>query len=184
MNWNNSTGLDAATEALLNNRIQKYLDEDYSASAGDDAQAVHTLILELYGIYKCASGPIGIYKAQQEIIAKGKQWDTDDPALAQIQKYVNRILAGKLNSATEYLEKAIQHKSEVEKNAAAGRVKEMGQSGANAKHANNNQVKENAIAYYLQNRDQYSTKKAAAVDLERRFPPLSWTTYLGALKQY
>ena len=101
-----------------------------------------------------------------------------------IQKYVNRVLAGKLNSATDYLEKAIQHKSEVEKNAAAGRVKEMGQSGANTKHANNNQVKANAIAYYLQNRDQYSTKKAAAVDLERRFPPLSWTTYLGALKQY
>ncbi len=184
MNWNNSTGLDAATEALLNNRIQKYLDEDSSASGGDDAQGVHALILELYGIYKSASGPIGIYKAQQEIIAKGKQWDTDDPALAQIQKYVNRVLAGKFNSATGYLEKAIQHKIEVQKIAAADRLKVMGQSGANAKHANNNQVKANAIAYYLQNHDQYSTKKAAAVDLERRFPPLSWTTYLGVLKKY
>ena len=141
MNWNNSTGLDAATEALLKNRIKKYLDEDSSASGGDDAQAVHALILELYGIYKSASGPIGIYKAQQEIIAKGKQWDTDDPALAQIQKYVNRVLAGKFNSATGYLEKAIQHKSEVQKIAAADRLKGMGQSGANAKHANNNQVK-------------------------------------------
>jgi len=184
MNWNNTTGLDAATEALLNNRIQKYLDEDYSASAGDDAQAVHTLILELYGIYKSASDPIGIYKAHQEIIAKGKHWDTDDPALAQIQKYLNRVLAGKFNSATDYFEKSIQHKSEVKKNAATDRVKEMGQSGANSKHAKNNQVKANAIAYYLQNRGQYPTKKAAAVDLERRFPPLSWTTYLGILKKY
>lgn len=184
MNWNNSTGLDAATEALLNNRIQKYLDEETSASAGDDAQAVHTLILELYEIYKSVSDPIDIYNAQQEIIAKGKQWDTDDPALAQIQKYVNRVFAGKFNSATDYLEKAIQHKSDVQKKAATERVKEMGQSGANAKHETNNQVKANAIAYYLQNRDQYSTKKAAAVDLERRFPPLSWTTYLGVLKKY
>jgi hypothetical protein len=184
MNWDNSTGLDAATEALLNNRIQIYLDEDSSASAGDDAQAAHTLILELYGLYKSASDPICIYKAQQEIIAKGKQWDTDDPAFAQIQKYVNRVLAGKFSSATDYLEKAIQQKTEVQRNAAADRSKEMGQSGANVKHANNNQVKANAIAFYLQNLDRYPTKKAAAVDLERRFPPLSWTTYLGVLKKY
>ena len=136
MKWENLTGLDPTIEALLNDRIQKYLDADPSASGGDDAQAVHALILELYAIYKAALDPIGIHNAQQEIIAKGKQWDTDDPALAQIQKYVNRVLGGQFSSATEYLDKAIQHRSEIQNNAATERVKEMGQSGANAKHAN------------------------------------------------
>lgn len=184
MNWNNSTGLDAVTEALLNDRLQKYLDSDSSESGGNDAQAVRELIFDLYAIYKSASDPIGVYEAQQEIIAKGKQWDTDDPSLAQIQKYVNRVLDGRLISAADYIEKATQHTSEIQNNAATGRVKEMGKSGGNAKHANNNQVKANAIAYYLQHRSQYPTKKAAAVDLERRFPPLTWTTYQGVLKKY
>jgi hypothetical protein len=36
MNWDNSTGLDAATEALLNNRIQKYLDEDFNTTQNQE----------------------------------------------------------------------------------------------------------------------------------------------------
>jgi len=183
MTWLKEGSVSSEVERLLNQRIQSYIDENNSDNGGEDAQAVQKLIIDLYLIYKEADSPSDKFNLQQEIIHKGTSWDTEDPALAQIQKYVNRVLIGQYHTATQYLAKAIEHKIQTERIAGASHLSKHSQTGGIAKHAANNIVKAKALEYFQNNRHIYKTKKDAAVDLEKLFPPLSWQTYLGLLKK-
>ena len=183
MTWPKEGSLSREIEQLLNQRIQSYIDENNLDNGGEDAQAVQKLIIDLYLIYKEADSPIDKFNLQQEIIHKGTSWDTEDPVLAQIQKYVNRVFLGQYHTATQYLSNAIDHKIQIEKASGASHLSKLSQAGGNAKHAANNIVKAKALEHFQKNRHIYKTKKDAAVDLEKLFPTLSWQTYLGLLKK-
>lgn len=183
MNWPSNSGLSLEVEQLLNNRLNSFLDENPEPNGGEDGIEVHRLIIDLYVIYKGAESPLEKARLQQEIIQMGKLWDTDAPAFAQIQKYVNRVLSGQYSAATDYLSKATEHLTNLKAEGAADQKKKQGAAGGQAKHAENNKVKGDAVKFYKQNKLKYKTKKAAAVDLEARFPPLSWLTYRDILKK-
>jgi hypothetical protein len=148
MTWPKEGNLSSEIEQLLNQRIQSYIDENKSENGGEDAQAVQKLIIDLYLIYKEADSPSDKFNLQQEIIHKGASWDTEDPALAQNQKYVNRVLLGQHHTATQYLSNAIDHKIQIEKTSGASHLSKLSQAGGNAKHAANNIVKAKALDHF------------------------------------
>jgi len=183
MNWPSNSGLSLEVEQLLNNRIKHFLDANSEQNGGEDGIEVQRLIIDLYVIYKNSESPLETARLQQKIIQMGKLWDTDDPAFAQIQKYVNRVLSGQYSAATIYLSKVTEHLTNLKAEGATDQKKKQGAAGGQAKHAENNKAKADAVEFYKQNQLKYTTKKAAAVDLETRFPPLSWQTYRDILKK-
>ena len=184
MNWPKNSGISPEVEVALNSKIQEFLDADSQPNGGENAQEVQGLIIDLYLIYKNATTPIETARLKQEIIAKGASWDTDDPVLAQTQKYVNRVLSGRYGEATEYLSKTLEHNEALRSEGEAIHKHQLGKSGGESKNLKNNQVKAAALNHYKQNSHLYPTKKAAAVALEKQFPPLSWQTYRDLLKKF
>ena len=182
MNWPSNSGLSSEVEQLLNNRLKHFLDVNPDQHGGEDGIEVQRLIIDLYVIYKSAESPLEKSRLQQEIIQIGSLWDTDDPVFAQIQKYVNKVMSGEYNGATDYLSKAIRHQDSLKSEGATHQKQKQAEAGGLARHAEDNAVKAAAIEFYALNKHKYKTKKEAAVDLEARFPPLSWHTYRSILK--
>ena len=102
----------------------------------------------MYVIYKGSNSPQDKFRLEQEIILKGKNWDTDDPTLAQIQKYVNRVLSGQNNAATDYLSKAIEHEQTSKTVSAAKVIQVKGRAGAEKRQAETNKILEQAKQIY------------------------------------
>jgi hypothetical protein len=184
MKWINDNSLSNEIEQLLNDRLQKYLDADSNPRGGENAQAVQNLILDLYVIYKGSNSPQEKFRLEQEIILKGKNWDTDDPTLAQIQKYVNRVLSGQNSAATDYLSKAIEHEQTSKAVGAAKVIQVNGRAGAEKRHAGTNKILEEAKQFYLSNPSQFDSKKQAAIVLSEKFPPIKPGTYTNKLKNW
>ena len=184
MKWINDTGLSNEIEQLLNERLQKYLEDDSTEHGGENGQAVQNLILDLYVIYKGSNSPQEKFRLQQEIILKGRDWDTDDPTFAQIQKYVNRVLSGQHNAAADYLSKAIEHEQTTKTASAAKTIQVNGRAGAEKRHAEKNKILEQAKQYYLRNLSQFNSKKQAAIVLSEKFPPIAAGTYTNKLKNW
>ena len=182
MNWPSNSGLSSEVEQLLNNRLKHFLDANSDQHGGEDGIEVQRLIIDLYVIYKSAQSPLEKARLQQEVIQLGKLWNTDDAAFAHIQKYVNQVMAGGYNAATDYLSKAIGHQDSLKMEGATHQKQKQAEAGGLARHAENNAAKAAAIEFYALNKHKYKTKKEAAVDLEARFPPLSWQTYRSILK--
>ena len=109
MKWDNTSGLSPEAEKQLNNHIQKWLDEKPNPDDGVDSQDTRTLIIDLYAIYKGANSSLEKARLQSEIIQKGAQWDTDNPALAQ--KYIPLGLSAKFAGSSAFkaiIEKDLQ----------------------------------------------------------------------------
>jgi len=184
MKWDNTSGLSSEVEKQLNDQIQKWLDENPNPEEGVNSQDTRTLIVDLYAIYKGANSPLEKARLQSEIIQKGAGWDTDNPALAQIQKYVNRLMKGQYNAANDYLSEANKHNADTKSKGKQELRKELATKGAIKKHSSTNEIKQKAIQHYQENRDSYPSKKVAAIDLAEKFPPLSKDTYKDLLKKY
>ena len=73
MKWENTSGLSREVEKQLNDQIQKWLDENPNPEEGVNSQDTHTLIVDLYAIYKGANSPLAKARLQSEIIQKGVQ---------------------------------------------------------------------------------------------------------------
>ena len=184
MNWPKNSGISPEVEVALNSKLQEFLNANAQPNGGENAQEVQGLIIELYLIYKEAITPIEAVRLKQEIIAKGASWDTDDPALDQIQKYVNRISAGQFNTATEYLDKAITHNENLKTAGAIEIIQKNGRDGAVKRHKETNQILEQAEKYYLENRNQFRSKKQAAIELSEKFPTIAVGTFGNKLKKW
>jgi len=184
MRWDNTSGLSPEIENQINDKIKIWLEENQNANGGEDSREVQKLIIELYAIYKGGNSHLNKVQLQQEIIHNGKHWDTDEPALAQIQKYVNRVMKGHYKSANAYVTKVDEHVNELKAEGAKEIIKSTGQAGALKRHEETNDAIDQAKQYYLKNKGTYPTKKAAARDLAIRFPPVQFGTYLNKLKTW
>jgi hypothetical protein len=184
MNWPKDSGVSPAVEVALNTKIQEFLDANAQPNGGENGQEVQGLIIDLYLIYKNATTPIEAARLKQEIIAKGSSWDTDDPALDQIQKYLNRIFSGQFNTATEYLDNAITHNEKLKAAGATEIIQKNGRDGAVKRHEETNQILEQAKQYYLENRNQFRSKKQAAIELSEKFPNIAVGTFVNKLKKW
>ena len=184
MNWPKNSGVSPAVEVALDSKIQEFLDANAQPNGGENGQEVKGLIIDLYLIYKNATTPIEAARLKQEIIAKGASWDTDDPAIDQIQKYVNRISAGHFNTATEYLDKAITHNENLKAAGATEIIQKNGKDGAVKRHEETNQILEQAKKYYLENRNQFRSKKEAAIELSKKYPTIAVGTFGNKLKKW
>jgi hypothetical protein len=184
MNWPSNSGMSSEVEQLLNNRLKHFLDANSDEHGGEDGIEVQRLIIDLYVIYKSAESPFEKVRLQQEIIQRGSLWDTDDPVLAQIQKYVNRICVGQYIAGTDYLDKAIAFNEKLKATGAAQTIQKNGRDGAGKKHVKTNQILEQAKQYYLDNRAQFWSQKQAAIELSEKFPPIKPGTYTNKLKKW
>ena len=184
MKWDNTTNLPPEVENRINARLQSYLDENQTSNGGEDSRNTQKLIIDLYVIYKGALSPLDKARLELEIIQKGTAWETDDPALDQIQKFVNRLMKGHYNSANDYILKAVEHNQNLKSQGAAEKIKATGQAGANKRHEETNIVIEKAKNFYQANIKMFKTKKAAARELTDRFPPVKFGTYLNKLKKW
>ena len=184
MKWDNTSGLSPEVEKQLNDQIQKWLDEDPNPEEGVNSQDTRKLIVDLYAIYKGANSPLEKARLQSEIIQKGAQWDTDNPSLAQIQKYVNRLMKGHYKSADEYLLNADQHTNALIDEGTTKTIRSNGLAGANIRHAKSKKVIEEARQYYLANKAAYPTKKAAARSLNEKYPEVKFGTFVNKLKTW
>jgi hypothetical protein len=184
MNWPSNSGLSLEVEQLLNNRLKHFLDANSEKNDGEEGIEVQRLIVDLYLIYKSAESHLEKARLQQEIIQMGSLWDTDDPVFAQIQKYVNRICKGQYSAATDYLDKAIAYKDNLKVTGAAETIQKNGREGAVKRHDEKNQILEQAKQYYLDNPDQFRSKKQAAIELSEKFPPIKVGTYTNKLKKW
>jgi len=169
-------------EQQVNERVKEFLGANSAPDGGEDGIEVQRLIIDLYVIYKGAESPLEKARLQQEVIQLGKLWTSDDAALAHIQIYVNKVMTGEYNAATDYLAKAISYKESLRLEGVTHQKQKQAEAGGLARHAENNKVKAAAVIFYALNKDKYKTKKEAAVDLEARFPPLTWQTYRSILK--
>jgi hypothetical protein len=177
MNWDNP---DLPPELLekCNARIQDFDSKQTELSGVDGAHEAKKLITDLYKICRGSDDT----STEEELLKKGQNWDPDEPEFAHTQKYVNRLFSDRLQEASDYLEKAIVHKESLISEAASNARSKNAKASADKRHAETNQIKENAIAYYVANKEKFINKKDAARKLEELFPPLSHRTYCDAIK--
>ena len=165
--------------AKLNKKIEEFESVTTELKGAEGAFIVQNLCIDLYMIWKSSEDP----RTREELLKKGSSWDTEEPNLAHIQKYINRLMAGKLQDASDYFENALQHTESIVKEGVRQDRTQNAKNNAQKRHGENNQIKKSALDFYKTNKNSYKTKKAAARDLEDRFPPLSFHTYLNALKK-
>lgn len=109
-------------------------------------------------------------------------WDTDDASLSSVQKMFNRLASGRYSDAVNLADSSIKVKEGAERTALKNNAKNANEK----KHAENNAIREKAIAWYLKNKSMYDGrggKLRAAIDLEEKFPPFKRTTYGQHLKK-
>jgi hypothetical protein len=106
------------------------------------------------------------------------EWDTDDASLAVVQKIMNRLARGDYIGAVKLAESNLHYKEKNYQNT----VTTNNQKIAKDKHASNNKQKTKALAYYKDKRHLFSSKEDAALELEKRFPPIKKSTYRKLLR--
>ena len=121
-------------------------------------------------------------KIIERMTNKAKTWDTDDASLSSVQKMFNRLASGRYSDAVNLADSSIKTKEEAAKIA----LKKNANNANVKKHAENNAIREKALAWYLENKSKYEGrggKQKAAIDLEEKFPPIKHTTYAQYLKK-
>jgi hypothetical protein len=183
MKWPNSPNLSTEVIALLNKRLQEFVDADSSPGGGEDGYAVQELILDLYSIYTNCVGAEDEELRQMELIFRGMRWDTEEPSLVHAQKYINRLFADKRDDAYIYLDKALQERHQLARQAVNQTQSIAGLSGAKAKHRKKNEVIAAALIHFDNKKTTYASKKEAAFDLAENFPPVTFKTFYRMLGQ-
>jgi len=182
MNWLNSRPITSEVEAMLNARIQSFIEENTANDAGSDHLSVKKLIDDLFMIVKLETDTKHSKILTERISALAASWDSEEPKLAHIQKYFNRLYSGREQLASDYIDRSINLKIESD-NALTKQVKsDTAKNNANLKNLETNLIKEAALNYYYQNFDKFKAKKDAARELELKFPPIKYSTYYKILR--
>lgn len=182
MKWPDDPNLPPDIVARLNQRIEEFLDADRSTNGGANAAAVRALVLDLFSIHQSCVGEVNKVSRQSELELQGLYWDTDEPNLAHVQKYINRLFAGQLENATEYIDRAINERASADAALVKDTMVRTGGRGGTAKRTKTSPIIEVAMLYYRENHQQYKTKKDAARHLEGKFPPVAYSTYYRKLR--
>ncbi len=183
MTWLTSRSVSAEVEQKLEKRINEYLANDSSNDGGKDGGAAKELVIELYLIIEGHADHQREELLRQHITKLAAEWDSDDPELAHIQKYLNRLFSVRKQSASDYIDRAVNQQIASTAAIIHSAKKSAATHSANSKHEQNNAAKNAALAYYEKNKSSYSSKKIAACDLESKFPPLKCSTYYRLLKK-
>jgi hypothetical protein len=110
-------------------------------------------------------------------------WDADDASLSTTQKIFNRLAAGRYVDAIKLAESSINEKIKAKKIILRG----TGKTGGQKKNQKGNDTIKKALEYYKMNHSKWvgrGRKKAAAYELEEKFPPIKASTYLRHLKSH
>ena len=91
--------------AKLNKKIKEFDSITTDLKGAEGAIIVQKFCIDLYIIWKSSEDP----RTREELLKKGSSWDTEEPNLAHIQKYINRLMTGKLQDASDYFENSLQH---------------------------------------------------------------------------
>jgi hypothetical protein len=183
MTWLTSRSVSAEVEQKLEKRINEYLANDSSHNGGMDGGAAKELVIELYLIIEGNADPEQEELLREQITKMAAEWDSDDTQLAHIQKYLNRLFSVREQSASDYIDRAVNQQIASTTAIVHSAKKSAATHSANSKHEKNNAAKNAALAYYEKNKANYSSKKNAARDLESKFPPLKYSTYYRLLKK-
>ena len=178
MNWPDEK-LPTDMLARLNTKIEEFGSVASDLSGAEGSLEVKKFSVELFMILMGSEDP----RLSEELLSKGANWDTEEPELAQIQQYLNRLFSGKHQEAADYFEKAEAHKASMISEGLTQAKSQAGTDRVNKKHGPNNRIKAEAIEFYKKNEGDYASKTQAAHDLEIRFPPLKAETYSKALKK-
>ena len=177
MNWPDRN-LPPDIQARMNQKIEEFRLAASDLHGAEGAREVKKLSVELYKIWSDSDATL----TEAELLSKGSNWNTDEPELAQIQKYLNRLLSGRLQEAADYFEKSENYKASLIAQGVVESRSRAATDNANKRHASNNSTKSRALKYYVEHKKNYRNKVEAAYDLAERFPPLKYETYYKALK--
>jgi len=114
MNWLNRD-LPPKILKKLDAKIKRFMSEQADLNGAEGSLEVKKFCIDLYKVYKDKDDQ----RTEEELLAMGERWDTDIPELAHIQKYINRLMSGRLQEASDYFEHAaILEESKKEKAAS------------------------------------------------------------------
>ncbi|MEN9833737.1 MAG: hypothetical protein RL753_891 [Bacteroidota bacterium] len=183
MKWPDDPDLPLNVRERLDARLTEFVEADPSPDGGKDGAAVQNLVLDLFAIYIRGTGGDEEEARQCNLIFTGMNWDTDNPRLAHAQKYINRLFSGRLSEAHSYIDTALAQRAEDDAAVGKAAIAAAGAQGGKTKNKAYAIAIEQALAYYMENRARYKNKKAAAADLEHRFPPVKFKTYRRLLSK-
>ena len=172
----------AKVQDRLQERLDRFLLEDESTDGGKDSAAVRLLCIDLYSIFRGCKGTDAEVSELFDFASKTADWDTEEPHLAHIQKYLNRLFAGSDQAAHTYLDRAINQKIAAEAGVAAATMSRNGSKGGTAAQLKKVQAIAQAQQHYQQNHTQFKNKKEAARRYENLFPPVKFSTYYRILR--
>jgi type I site-specific restriction-modification system R (restriction) subunit len=182
MNWLNLRPVSAEVELKLKERIQNFIEENTANDGGNDHLSVKKLIQDLYLIVKLGADSKHSKILIDRISELAASWDSEEPELAHIQKYLNRLFSDRKELASEYIDRSINLKIESDNALSKQTKSDTAKNNAHLKNLETNQVKEAALNYFNKNSHKFKTKKEAARELELMFPPIKYSTYYRSLR--
>jgi len=182
MKWPQDTKISADVQEKLNERLDRFLAEDESTDGGKDSAAVQLLCIDLYAITHGFTGTVAEVADLFEFASNAAEWDTEEPQLAHIQKYLNRLFAGSDHAAHTYIDIAINQKIAAEARVATVTMSRNGTLGGRATQRKKVEAIAQAKQHYQQNHTQFKNKKEAARRYEELFPPVKFSTYYRILR--
>jgi hypothetical protein len=120
MNWLNRD-LPPKTLEKLDAKIKLFMSEQTELDGAEGSLEVKILCIDLYKVYKDKDDQ----RTEEELLAMGERWDTDEPELAHIQKYINRLMSDRLQEASDYFEEAAEHEASKKSEAASDAISKM-----------------------------------------------------------
>jgi hypothetical protein len=182
MNWLSRRPVTADVEVKLKERIQNFIEENTANDGGSDHLSVKKLIQDLYLIVKLETDSKHSKILTERISALAASWDSEEPELAHIQKYLNRLFSNREQLASDYIDRSINLKIESDNVLSKQAKSDTAKNNAHLKNLETNQAKEAALKYYEENHAKFESKKEAARELELKFPPIKYSTYYRSLR--
>ena len=182
MKWPQDTKISADVQEKLNERLDRFLAEDESTDGGKDSAAVQLLCIDLYAIAHGFTGTVAEVADLFEFASNAAEWDTEEPQLAHIQKYLNRLFAGSDHAAHTYIDRAINQKIAADASVATVTMSRNGSLGGKATQLKKVEAIAQAQQHYQLNHTQFKNKKEAARRYEELFPPVKFSTYYRILR--
>lgn len=172
----------ANVQDRLQERLDRFLAEDESTDGGKDSAAVRLLCIDLYSIFHGCTGTDAEVAELFDFASNAADWDTEEPHLAHIQKYLNRLFAGSDQAAHTYLDRAINQKIAADASVATVTMSRNGFLGGKATQLKKVEAIAQAQQHYQLNHTQFRNKKEAARRYEELFPPVKFSTYYRILR--
>ena len=167
----------------LKERLDQFIVEDESSDGGKDSAAVQLLCIDLYAIAHGFTGTVAEVADLFEFASNATDWDTEEPQLAHIQKYLNRLFAGSDHAAHTYIDRAINQKIAADARVATVTMSRNGSLGGRATQRKKVEAIAQAKQHYQQNHAQFKNKKEAARRYEELFPPVTFKTFYRTLRK-